>query len=229
MVANGAHIPLVVFDQLLVKRRPDLLVAFRIQQPHCTSYELDLLATPKTNTHDPTGARPDAVIVASEWLHLVELLHRVLETRGWTGSRVLLATDHLDDIFRAQAVHRGFSHQLDLRLSSEQLGRHLCQASGPATSPANVPLWNSLPLPAIVPHARDTANDDTDRAILDLVSVGMQDCDIGNVVHASTQTVKNRISAMLTRSGCRNRTQLAWMHSNDALTDVIIHQLAERP
>jgi len=72
----------------------------------------------------------------------------------------------------------------------------------------------------------ETARDAIDREILDLVSVGMQDADIANVVHASTQTVKNRISAMLERSGYRNRTQLAWAHSNEVLADAMVRSLA---
>ena len=58
-----------------------------------------------------------------------------------------------------------------------------------------------------------------------LICVGMQDVDIANVVHLSTQTVKNRISAMLERSGLRNRTQLAWMQANQAVGDAVSRSL----
>ncbi|NCZ68458.1 MAG: DNA-binding response regulator [Acidimicrobiia bacterium] len=47
-------------------------------------------------------------------------------------------------------------------------------------------------------------------------------------MHLSTQTVKNRISAMLERSGLRNRTQLAWMQSNQAVGDAVSRSLRHR-
>jgi DNA-binding CsgD family transcriptional regulator len=73
-----------------------------------------------------------------------------------------------------------------------------------------------------------TPHDDFDRQILGLVCVGMQDADIACVVHLSTQTVKNRISAMLDRSGLRNRTQLAWMQANQSMGDAMSRTIGHR-
>ena len=50
---------------------------------------------------------------------------------------------------------------------------------------------------------------DTDREIAILVSRGMTDRDIAATVHFSLQTVKNRVSRILTQVGAENRTQLA--------------------
>lgn len=51
--------------------------------------------------------------------------------------------------------------------------------------------------------------DDTDRRIVEAVARGMCDKEIASVIFLSTQTVRNRISRILTSSGLRNRTQLA--------------------
>ena len=49
----------------------------------------------------------------------------------------------------------------------------------------------------------------TDREIAHLVSQGLTDKDIAAAVHFSVQTVKNRVSKILTQIGATNRTQLA--------------------
>jgi two-component system response regulator DevR len=50
---------------------------------------------------------------------------------------------------------------------------------------------------------------DTDREIAILISQGLTDKDIAAAVHFSVQTVKNRVSKILTQVGAANRTQLA--------------------
>lgn len=49
----------------------------------------------------------------------------------------------------------------------------------------------------------------TDREIAILVSQGLTDKDIAAAIHFSVQTVKNRVSKILTQIGAANRTQLA--------------------
>jgi DNA-binding NarL/FixJ family response regulator len=50
---------------------------------------------------------------------------------------------------------------------------------------------------------------ETDREIALLISQGLTDKDIAAAVHFSVQTVKNRVSRILTQVGAANRTQLA--------------------
>jgi DNA-binding NarL/FixJ family response regulator len=50
---------------------------------------------------------------------------------------------------------------------------------------------------------------ETDREIAQLISQGLTDRDIAAAVHFSVQTVKNRVSKILTQVGAANRTQLA--------------------
>lgn len=53
--------------------------------------------------------------------------------------------------------------------------------------------------------------DRTDTEIAHLISTGMTDKEIASTVHLSAQTIKNRVSAILTKVGAANRTQLAVM------------------
>jgi DNA-binding NarL/FixJ family response regulator len=51
--------------------------------------------------------------------------------------------------------------------------------------------------------------DAVDERIVNLVAEGLSDKQIGTAIGLSAQTVRNRISRMLTESGLRNRTELA--------------------
>jgi DNA-binding CsgD family transcriptional regulator len=54
--------------------------------------------------------------------------------------------------------------------------------------------------------------DDTDRSIIQLIASGYTDREIAETVFLSHQTVRNRVSRILTYSGARNRTHLACLY-----------------
>jgi DNA-binding NarL/FixJ family response regulator len=56
--------------------------------------------------------------------------------------------------------------------------------------------------------------DDTDRKILLLISQGKFDKEISQELCLSLQTIRNRVSRILTESGARNRTHLAVLYTN---------------
>ena len=60
--------------------------------------------------------------------------------------------------------------------------------------------------------------DQTDFEISIRVATGATDREIARDLRLSGQTVRNRISGLLSRSGCRNRTELALMHANSPYT-----------
>ena len=54
--------------------------------------------------------------------------------------------------------------------------------------------------------------DDTDRSIIQLIASGFTDREIADTVFLSHQTIRNRVSRILTDSGARNRTHLASLY-----------------
>lgn len=60
-------------------------------------------------------------------------------------------------------------------------------------------------------HHRLALLDRTEMEIAQLISTGMTDKEIASTVHLGAQTVKNRVSAILSKVGAANRTQLAVM------------------
>lgn len=218
----------VLIDQLVANERQDLVEALSRARPRCVVSEFDYLSAAVSTGNAVKTGPPDVVVVDAVWLHLSGLLQRILQMNDSWPTRVVYASPRADDVFRVQVAHRTFACHIDLTLPVEHLVTRLCEIASIKMAPSNDHLWTTVPLPPVVDDPVDTAADDIDREILSLVSVGMQDTDIAAVIHASPQTVKNRISAMLERSGLRNRTQLAGMHTNQAIGDAVSRSLQLR-
>lgn len=67
-------------------------------------------------------------------------------------------------------------------------------------------------------HNRLSLLDRTEMEIAQLIATGMTDKEIASTIHLGSQTVKNRVSAMLTKVGAANRTQLAVMVATTKMT-----------
>jgi two-component system response regulator DevR len=63
----------------------------------------------------------------------------------------------------------------------------------------------------VEPEIRVSDLDPVDRTILDMLADGSTDREIAEEVHLNVQTIRNRVSRLLTRFGKANRTQLAVM------------------
>ena len=63
--------------------------------------------------------------------------------------------------------------------------------------------------------------DETDRKILLLISQGKFDKEISQELFLSTQTIRNRVSRILTESGARNRTHLAILSASGQISNSV--------
>ena len=222
---NGVRAVRVLIDQLVTSDRPDLQRAAQRKHPDVKFDSFDFLSAARSIGAALDRAWPDVVVVDQVWLHLSTLLRRILTSSNHTLPRVVVASRHVDEVFRVQVAHRGFTDYIDLDKPADDLVVQLREIHTVGSRHIDDKFWASVPLPSVVNDLSNTAHDDLDREILGLICVGMQDADIASVVHLSTQTVKNRISAMLERSGMRNRTQLAWMHANQVVGDAVSRSL----
>jgi DNA-binding NarL/FixJ family response regulator len=218
----------LLIDGLITTQRTDLIDALTQHRPECGLATFDFLNVAESINEAVEAAEPDVIVVDAVWLHLAALLGHLLDQHGAHRARVVVAAQCVDQIFLAQLAHRGYLDCLDLSLPTSDLVDQLCRFVDRATLPndrTESPLWGTIPLPPTVDGHHDTPRDEIDHEILCLLSVGMQDIDIAHIVHISPQTVKNRISAMLERSGLRNRTQLAWLHHNHEMADAVRRSL----
>jgi DNA-binding CsgD family transcriptional regulator len=72
--------------------------------------------------------------------------------------------------------------------------------------------WSEERLMACPTERHIPVIDDTDRSIIQLIASGYTDREIAETVFLSHQTVRNRVSRILTYSGARNRTHLACLY-----------------
>jgi DNA-binding NarL/FixJ family response regulator len=208
----------VLIDQLIAADCPELLDTGRRLYPDVHFESFDFLSAALSIGKALERIRPDVVVVDQVWLHLSPLLRQVLKNETHTPPQIVIATRQVNEVFRVQVTHRRFTNVIDLDQSAEDVLVQLCEIHSGVIR--NDELWASVPLPSMVADLSETPRDELDRDILSLICVGMHDVDIAKVVHLSTQTVKNRISAMLERSGLRNRTQLAWMQGIQSVRDI---------
>lgn len=128
--------------------------------------------------------------------------------RGSSMKRIVMAPAVPNSLL-IQAAQAGLDDVIDMSQSPEKLlsqfrdslaGRHSLRAH---------PIWNSIHLPKDVHDLTSPYRDTIDREIVSMIAAGLTDDEISHGVYLSCQTVRNRISRMLERSGTRNRTQLA--------------------
>jgi DNA-binding NarL/FixJ family response regulator len=70
-------------------------------------------------------------------------------------------------------------------------------------------------------------SDVTDRKILQRISQGKFDREISQELFLSLQTIRNRVSRMLTESGARNRTHLAVLFTSEKAMDITSQSQAQ--
>lgn len=169
--------------------------------------------------------RPDVVIVDQSWLDVAPLLERALELSGFSPSCGLGATD-TSDALKIRASRRGFVDIVDLGRPIGEVFEHIRQIRDGGSRLREDRLWVSVERLSPATNFAEVTSDSIDREIVELLSVGLSDREIASGVHLSLQAVRNRVSGMLERSGCLNRTQMGWLFSTHRLVDRMTEGLA---
>jgi len=86
----------------------------------------------------------------------------------------------------------------------EQLERIVSAPTGDAAEPDLIDVYTSVIDSRVI-----ATMDAVDERIVNLVAEGLSDKQIGSAIGLSPQTIRNRMSRMLSDSGLRNRTELA--------------------
>jgi len=190
-----------VFRICFVSPLADLAESFAVPFRKIPGVEVEVL-----DSRDPSFVLDTsrfAVVVTSRldaplWKRLVRS-GRVRVTRG---SRCVVSTVLPPALASAEAHRLGFHAAVDLRQPVEEVIEQLRLVA--MTTPSD-----SVPDQATV---ADLITDPDDRKIVMLVAAGLPDRDIARWVFLSPQTVRNRISRILSVTGLRNRTQLAVLY-----------------
>lgn len=125
-----------------------------------------------------------------------------------SGEKVLMMNE--PEPFRALlAMEWGFSRVIDMRLPIPQIIDRMVARPGShewhEDQIANFPLIDARGSPKLSELCRDSV----DIAIVEGIIEGMSDPEIALRINYAVQSVRNRVSRILTTAGCRNRTHFA--------------------
>lgn len=158
--------------------------------------------------------RPELVVVDPSWLPISALLRRALDEGGCPATRCVLGSSGVSDALKIRAVRHGFVDIVDIEQPADRVVDHVREIFDGRTRLEGDRLWGHVTRLPPAPDVAAAPADSLDREIADLLAIGLSDREIAEGVHLSLQAVRNRVSAMLERSGCANRTQLGWLHSS---------------
>jgi DNA-binding NarL/FixJ family response regulator len=150
----------------------------------------------------------DASVDATEAL---EVFNEMRAQQPTLPIGVLFCCPHAAKAHRLRAfVAAGAGGFFDLRLSAEAtLGALEGLARGRGVFHLQLAEGSSTALSDALGHAARTQLSDHDRSLLDLVMLGLTDCEIGRRLYLSPHTVKHQIERLRRRAQARNRVQLA--------------------
>lgn len=166
---------------------------------------------------------PDMMLIGkvmADLTFLSSLFSDYLDAAGAGSARVALAVRHPSNVVKIRAAQSGYDDVIDLGFAMPEIVAAVRNVSLGRFALDSDLLWRELPRP--VSRRRislgEVTHDPADEEILNLVAIGLSDLEIASALYLSPQTIRNRISHMLIRSGMINRTQLAWVfHHRDLL------------
>ena len=134
--------------------------------------------------------------------------------RNGSPRRIVLAP-HVPNSLVIQTAQAGLDDVIDMSTPAEVLLTTLRDSLSGKRSVLSHPIWRSIASPRDVHTIASPYRDTIDHEIVSMIAAGLTDEEISHGVYLSCQTVRNRISRMLERSGARNRTHLASIHIHD--------------
>jgi DNA-binding NarL/FixJ family response regulator len=165
------------------------------------------------------------IVVDRAWLIVASLLESLISVSGLRHAKRVVGSRMVDDVLRIQSAHHGMFDVVDLTMPTHHLVTCLQKINDGSSLLHKADLWRRVPRPTKVGNITTVPQDAIDLAIIELICIGYRDQDIAEALHYSVQAVKNRLGAMLRRSGLSNRTQLAWQFTNQVLTARMIQNM----
>ena len=131
---------------------------------------------------------------------------------------MLISTIPVSTSTLMEASQVGICDVVDLTMDRDAIGQRMVDLF--AQLRRDIPMQNGI----LDSHAEryqllSDISDDTDRKILQLIAQGKFDKEISKELFLSLQTIRNRVSRILTESGARNRTHLAVLFTTEKARD----------
>lgn len=216
----GAHVRIVV-DRPVNRSVPDLEQALSRRDRTSMLGVFDSDASLEKMIQVVRHFRPEIVVVDAGWLSAAALLGRILVLGGNAQARAVIGCSKWSEALDIRARRLGFFDVVDLaELSAGDMAERLTEICRGSSR-----LWGDSDDPgeSVSGDIRvvDSLGDDLDVEIVELLALGLSDREISDGVHLSLQAVRNRVSGMLDRSGCANRTHLGWAYTSAKTVELI--------
>lgn len=219
----------IVVDVMMTRAVPELSGLIRDLGGDSAFGVFDASVSPERILEIVVRVRPEVVVVDPSWTAVSFLLARCLSDGGSPTARLALGAAAIDDTLRIHASRSGFVDIVDVTRPAPDVLDHILRIAAGESQLRDNRLWTTIDRSSPSTDVTEAMSDRLDHDILELLSVGLSDREIAAGVHLSLQAVRNRVSAMLERSGCVNRTQLGWMYTARKSVDVLMADLGARP
>lgn len=218
----------LLVDDLVATAQPRLTELTGALQLGTWVHTFDPFRAPADIAREFARLRPDVIVVDSMWLIVSSLLMALLRQSGCEHTRPVVGARNIDEVMKVKTAHHGFYDLVDLDEPASEIFVNLKRIHSGSSRLRDDRVWGVVSPPRPETDIAAAALNGTDLAILDLVCIGLPDKEIAKIVHMSVQSIRNRVSGMLHRSGIENRTQLAWMFANHVLVNEMNQSLRTR-
>lgn len=212
------HIRLLI-DRLIAEAQPRLTDFTAALQLGTWVHTFDPFGTPSEIADELSRLRPEVMVVDPSWLVVSPMLLALLEQADCGHTRTVIGARRVTEVLKVKTAHHGFFDLVDLSKSIDDLVGDIRRIHAGTSLLQEDRVWMVVTPPASGMDITVAPTSQVDMDILELICIGLADKEIAQVVHMSVQSIRNRISSMLKRSGMSNRTQMAWMYANHTLVN----------
>ena len=129
--------------------------------------------------------------------------------------KIVLLTSLIDDGLVKESLSQGIDAVVDARLPVQQIINEISLVCSSGKKATGVQAFQHWKLKETSAALSDICRDETDMQIIALITRGFSNDEISEEIFIALQTVRNRISRLLSAAAVKNRTQLAIMFSRE--------------
>jgi NarL family two-component system response regulator LiaR len=129
--------------------------------------------------------------------------------------KIVFLTSLLDDGLIKESLAQGIDAVIDARLPVHEIIGKISLVCSSAREATGVQAFQHWKLKETSVALSDICRDETDMKIITLITRGFSNDEISEEIFIALQTVRNRISRLLSAAGVKNRTQLAILFSRE--------------
>jgi DNA-binding NarL/FixJ family response regulator len=129
--------------------------------------------------------------------------------------KIVLLTSLIDDGLVKESLSQGIDAVVDARLPVQQIINEISSVCSSGKKATGVQAFQHWKLKETSVELGDICRDEADTQIVALIIRGFSNDEIAGEIFIALQTVRNRISRLLSAAGVKNRTQLAILFSRE--------------